>query len=240
MFMPQDSSCGMVFKRFEYKYLLDEDQYRMIISYIRPHTIPDVHGLTTICNIYYDTSDNDLIRMSIDKPLYKEKLRLRSYGVPDADSMVFMEIKKKYDKIVYKRRISLTLQQAEDYLIDGVVPPVRQEHMQRFNEIDYFVHFHGIRPAMFVAYDRAAFFDRSDRNMRITFDSNIRSRTTNLTLGSLEGCEPYDFGYKYVMELKGCDSFPLWLVRMLSDLHIYKGTFTKYGRLYKREIERKI
>ena len=88
------------FNRYEHKYKLDTKTFNKVLEIMDEHMELDSHcgehSLYTIANIYYDTKDNSLIRESLSKPAYKEKLRLRSYGVPDMDSKVFLEIKKKY------------------------------------------------------------------------------------------------------------------------------------------------
>lgn len=125
-----------VFNRYEKKYLMPETVYQELRERLKPWMNEDEYGLHTICNIYYDTQESDLIRRSIEKPVYKEKLRLRSYGIPEMDSTVFLEIKKKYKKVVNKRRIPLTLQEAYDYVEKGIRP---KKDCQILREIDFFL-----------------------------------------------------------------------------------------------------
>lgn len=219
------------FKRVEKKYLLDGKQYERLMQKLGPHMQLDEYGLHTICNIYYDTEQFDLIRRSIEKPPYKEKLRLRSYGVPEADSRVFLEIKKKYRGVVYKRRISLTLREAEDYL-GGRAPLPRDGQMER--EIDYFVKFYRPVAKMYIAYDREAYFGREDASLRITFDQNIRSREEELMLeGGDAGKLLMERGSR-LMEIKVSQAFPMWLANVLSELAIFPVSFSKYGNIYKK------
>ena len=96
-----------VFKRYELKYLLTPAQRDAVLLGIAPYMQLDRYGHTTIRNIYFDTGDYRLIRRSIEKPAYKEKLRVRSYRLVGSDDTVFVELKKKYDGVVYKRRIAL-------------------------------------------------------------------------------------------------------------------------------------
>lgn len=226
---------NFTFKRVEKKYLLNKKQYEKLQERLEPYMQLDEYGLHTICNIYYDTDQFDLIRTSIEKPPYKEKLRLRSYGVPKEGGKVFLEIKKKFKGVVYKRRISLTLEEAEAYLDKGGTLP-RDGQIER--EIDYFVKFYNPKPKMYIAYDREAYFGKEDNSLRITFDQNIRSREEDLQLEMGDaGKLLLDREYR-LMEIKVSGAFPMWLARMLSELEIYPTSFSKYGNIYKQNSER--
>jgi hypothetical protein len=222
-----------VFERIEKKYLFTEDKFNLLFQKIEPYMSIDKFGLHTICNIYYDTETFDLIRNSIEKPTYKEKLRLRSYGIPEDDSKVFLEIKKKYGRTVFKRRISLSLKEAEDYLELGIKPKTDSQIMR---EIDYFIKLYNPTKKVFIAYDRVALYGKEDESLRITFDIDIRSRTHDLDL------RKGDFGKAiyncsgYLMEIKTSSTLPLWLARILSELEIYPDSFSKYGAVYKQDL----
>ena len=156
------------FKRYEKKYLVAQQQYNALAKAFAARMVPDRFAESTISNIYYDTPDFRLIRRSLDRPAYKEKLRLRTYRTPGADTEAFVEIKKKYDHIVYKRRIAMTYSEAQAYLDGGAAP----EQSQISREIDWFLHFYkGIQPAMCICYDRLALFDQYQPELRVTFDS---------------------------------------------------------------------
>lgn len=222
-----------VFERIEKKYLLTEDKFNLLFQKIEPYMSIDKFGLHTICNIYYDTETFDLIRNSIEKPSYKEKFRLRSYGVPGDDSKVFLEIKKKYDHTVFKRRISLSLMEAENYLERGIKP---KTDSQILREIDYFIKLYNPKKKVFIAYDRVALFGKEDENLRITFDIDIRSRTHDLDLRKGDYGKAINNFSGYLMEIKTSASLPLWLARILSELEIYPDSFSKYGAVYKQEL----
>ena len=161
------------FKRYEKKYLVTQQQYNALAKAFAARMVPDRFAESTISNIYYDTPDFRLIRRSLDRPAYKEKLRLRTYRTPGADTEAFVEIKKKYDHIVYKRRVAMTYGEAQAYLDGGAAP----EQSQISREIDWFLHFYkGIQPAMCICYDRLALFDKYQPELRVTFDSGIRWR----------------------------------------------------------------
>lgn len=220
-----------VFKRYEKKYMLNQLQYEALRKKLEPYMVMDEYGRHTICNLYLDTWDYALIRQSIEKPVYKEKLRLRSYGIPKATDKVFLEIKKKYDGIVYKRRISMPLQESMDYLCHGRHP---RKESQIQKEIEYFLRFYKPEPKVFIGYDRIALFGRFDAEQRITFDSNIRFRTTCLDLSMGDWGTPLLPENTYLMEIKIIDAMPVWLSEMLSDLEIYPASFSKYGNCYKK------
>ena len=219
-----------VFKRYEKKYLMNEEQYKALTAIIDGHMKVDKYGKHTICNIYFDTPDFYLIRRSIDKPVYKEKLRLRSYGIPTKDSKVFVELKKKYKGVVYKRRITMPLKEAYRYLTQGITTDTSQIK----KEIDYFMGYYHPVPKMYIAYDRIAYFSEQDPNFRITFDSDIRYREDDLYLESGDHGEYLlDKGY-HLMELKIVGAIPLWLTHALTELRIYPTSFSKYGNIYKK------
>ena len=156
-----------VFERTEKKYIITAKQRRQLLEKIGEYIKPDEYGESTICSLYFDTDDYRLIRNSIEKPVYKEKLRLRSYSTPKQDSKVFLELKKKYKGVVYKRRRTLEYKTAMDYVNNGNLP----DDSQIMKEIDWAMHFYnGLKPKMFIAYDRTAFYSKTDFNLRITFD----------------------------------------------------------------------
>lgn len=202
-----------------------------ILSY---NTVPDKYGESDICNIYYDADDYRIIRKSIEKPVYKEKLRLRCYGVPEDNSKSFLEIKKKYKGVVYKRRIAASYEDGYAYLSDAYdsIP-----ESQIKNEIAYFKQFYG-NPSQKVNifYKRLAFYDKDDQNIRITFDRDIKYRFYELDLkNGIYGKNilPED---KIIMEIKSLGAVPLWVSKMLDEIKAYPTPFSKYGTAYKQFI----
>lgn len=225
-------SFTKVFKRLEKKYMLTCEQYEQLVNTLSGHIVPDKFGRSTINNIYFDTPDYRLIRASIEKPtVYKEKLRIRSYGAPGADSNVFVELKKKYKGIVYKRRVDMTYDQAIRYLYKREKPP---EPSQVTAEIDSFLEFYGrLRPAVSLFYDRVAYYSKDDPELRLTFDTNIRFRNRELDLQYGDyGTVILDKNW-YILEIKCIDAMPLWLTKELDRLKIYPATYSKYGTAYK-------
>lgn len=224
----------MVFERYEIKYLLDERQKEKVLRAMEPYMAPDRFGRSTIRNIYYDTDDYRLIRKSLEKPVYKEKLRMRSYRQSRAEDSVFVELKKKYQDTVYKRRIELPEGRASEYLTGKGKAPVRT---QITDEIDYFLTFYQtLAPRVFLSYEREAYFDRERKDFRVTFDENILWRETDLSL--LKGVygESILRQGQTLMELKTAGSIPLWMVQVLSEEKIRKTSFSKYGNAYERKM----
>lgn len=219
-----------VFERVEKKYRLDQKQYELFLDAAGGRIHMDEYGLHTIRNIYYDTAHYDLIRRSIDKPKYKEKFRLRGYGEIQDDSKVFLEIKKKYQGVVYKRRTQLPMTQARSYLESGVFT---EKKSQILKEIDYFIRFYQPEPRIYLAYDREAFIGDEDESLRITIDRNIRSRSHRLELSYDGECRLLNPG-EYLMEIKVTDAYPIWLADLLGELKIYPISFSKYGAVYAR------
>lgn len=219
------------FKRYEKKYILSETQYHSLMAKLAKKMTADQYGKHTISNVYFDTKDFELIRNSIEKPAYKEKLRLRAYGEVNEQSTVFLELKKKYDGIVYKRRVSINLQEARQYLLEGIYP---QRDSQVLREIDYTLKKYDLIPAAYVAYDRKAFYGKEDERLRVTFDRNIRCRSTKLGLEQgNHGIGILESGF-ILMEVKIPEAMPLWMSRNFSDLGIYPVSYSKYGTYYKQ------
>lgn len=219
---------SQTFKRKEMKYQLTLEQKENFLSAIQSQIQPDPFPRYTICNVYMDTPDSRLIRRSIEKPAYKEKIRLRSYGMAGEDKVIFVELKKKFDGIVYKRRIKMRHEEAIAY-IGGEASRCGQIE----SEIDYFIeHYQGIGPAMHISYDREAYHGVEDSSLRITFDNNIRWRDNDVSLGSEIYGDRILNQELYILEIKCAGSMPLWLARALSENKIYKNSFSKYGKAY--------
>lgn len=219
-----------VFERKEIKYIITGAQRRALLEDMRGRMQPDKFGLTTICNIYFDTPNNRLVRESIEKPLYKEKLRLRTYGVPDDGSNAFLELKKKFEGIVYKRREILPYKEAHDFLVGRRRP---ENMTQILKEIDWTLDFyHGLAPAMGLFYDRIAYFGCEDEQLRMTLDNNLRSRLTDLDLRSGAHGDSFLDEDLSVMEIKISDAMPLWMAEILDKHGIYPGSISKYGTSY--------
>ena len=219
-----------VFQRIEVKYLLDDMQYTELRKRLEGMAEVDSYGKTSILNIYFDTPDYKLIERSLEKPIYKEKLRLRTYGVANDDTNAFIEIKKKYKGVVYKRRISMPYKKAMEYLVDGKRP---EERSQISDEIDYFLKYYkGIRPAMAISYDRIAMAGIEDPDLRITFDTNIRWRTDKLSLSEGNVGKDILLPGQHLMELKIAGAMSIELAKILDELNIRKTSFSKYGKGY--------
>ena len=221
------------FERYEKKYFLTPAQYKQFKRKLSAYVTADAYPTYTLCNIYYDTDDFKLIRASVEKPEYKEKLRVRSYGVPKEDGKVFVELKKKLGGVVYKRRITSDVFLAET-LLKGVMPS--ENVTQITKEIAYFQQFYRTAPKVFIAYDREAYQGIEDSELRITFDTNLRYRLDNLKLQAGDYGEPIIDSDAVLMEIKIPGVCPLWLSRLLSEFKIYPTSFSKYGACYERHI----
>ncbi len=222
-----------VFERTEKKYLIRQDALDKFLAAIDPYVEKDRYGEYTICNVYYDTVSDELIRHSLEKPVYKEKMRLRSYGTPKPDDKVFLEIKKKFKGVVYKRRISLRYEEAMRYLEHGEKPT---NDSQILREIDYFIRFYRPKPKLYLAYDRIAFSGINEKDLRITVDQGIRSRWDNVKLDAGDYGEQLLSEQEYLVEIKTVDAFPLWLTEILAELEIFPTTFSKYGQIYYKNL----
>ncbi len=219
------------FQRIETKYLLEDFQYRALRERLEGMARVDDYGKTSILNIYYDTPDFKLIKASLEKPVYKEKLRLRTYGIPEDDTRAFIEIKKKFKGVVYKRRIGMEYCAAREYLNEDNMKNVQESQISR--EIDYFKAFYkGLRPAMAISYDRIALAGINDPELRITFDKNIRWRVDHLDLKYGNVGEDIIKPGQHLMELKIAGAMSVEMAQILDELSIRQTSFSKYGRGY--------
>ena len=220
-----------VFERVERKFLLTPAQYAGLMRTLPEYMQADQYGESTILSLYLDTEDSLLIRRSLEKPVYKEKLRLRSYGVPREMDNVFLEVKKKVRGVVYKRRICLPLAQAMECLAQGSVPAADG---QIGREIAYMLRRYRLRPAVLLAYDRTAYaeLEPSPNRLRITIDRDIRSRQTDLDLRLGSAGESLLAPGMRLMEIKTAHAIPLWLCAVLDQNEIRPTSFSKYGRVY--------
>ena len=215
------------------KYRLTKDQVTYFKKRILEYMKIDKYGLTSICSIYFDTPSYSLINKSIEKPKFKEKLRLRSYGIAKKDSPVFLEIKRKNEKIVYKRRIMTKEDKAYRFFLEDE----EFDHNQISRELQAFKEsHHHLEPKYLIIYDRIAYY-QDDSDVRITLDMNPRYRVDDLNLHtSLEGTPLLDEG-EAILEIKVQHSVPMWLVDILTKGKIYQSSFSKVGAAHKREMK---
>lgn len=224
----------MVFKRYELKFLLDEKQKEIIMQHIMQYMLPDEHGCTTIRNIYFDTDNYRLARRSIDKPEYKEKIRLRSYRQAEPHDEIYVELKKKYNDVVFKRRMMLPEILACEWIAGRDKCPSDTQISQ---ETDYFIRFYGgLKPTAFISYDREAYCSCGGTDLRITFDKNILCRQEEMSMkAGIYGERLLPEGMT-LMEIKALCGIPVWLAGLLSGEKIYKTSYSKYGVAYKQII----
>ena len=226
-----------VFQRHELKYILTKEQKRRILDGILHYMKLDQYGRTTIRNIYFDTDDYRLIRRSIEKPVYKEKLRIRNYAKDNAQEKVFVELKKKYKKVVYKRRLSMPEETAMRWL-KREAPCGSNSQIAR--EIDYFLQYYGtLKPVLFLSYEREAYYCKEGGDFRVTFDENVLCRQDALTFQSDIGGMRVLEEDKVLMEIKCIGGMPLWMTEILSREKIYKTSFSKYGTAYQKYLFKK-
>ena len=224
------------FERNELKYLITIEQKNKILETISQFMELDKYGRTTIRNIYFDTPDYRLIRRSIEKPIYKEKLRIRSYKKAEDQSIVFVEVKKKYNSIVYKRRVALPIVDAMEWICKK--KKLSNEN-QISREIEYFINYYkNLQPTVFLTYEREAYYCKENSDLRITFDENILYRNYDVDLhNEVYGEEVLNKNYS-IMEIKCSYGMPLWLTSLLSKERIFKTPFSKYGTAYKKILEK--
>lgn len=242
-----------VFKRLEIKYIMDAQRYAHIRNFLTRYMNLDEYNqgdqFYSIANIYYDTLDHNIIRQSVAKPKYKEKLRLRAYGVPELGDKVYLEIKKKYKGIVYKRRVTMKLREAYPFIETHEIPEENSQKFVRsqvFRELKHTLDFYNPVPMIYLAYDRIAYFGKPEqeggpgRDLRISFDFNVRTRRDNTGLEIGDHGEPLLPNGEVIMEVKAGRPIPQWLLDYFAEHNMRRGSFSKYGQEYKRFLKRQI
>lgn len=222
------------FERMEKKFRMSEIQYQALIPLFDTYMQHDNFGTVIVCNIYYDTKDYTLIRESIERPPFKEKLRIRSYDIPQNNDMVFVEIKRKLNGIGYKRRISVPFADAKKLLngerIHCSIPQIEEEILA-------FVRRYHPKPKVYLTYERYAMTAKNDPEFRITIDRNLKFRLSNPDTPDDTDMNPLIDGEDFfLMEIKALGAIPKWLSDELSRLHIYQAPFSKIGYCYTNHI----
>lgn len=228
-------SLKKVFQRKETKYLLNQTQFSRFFEELQAHMSVDQYGLHTIRSLYYDTADYRFIRHSMDKPIYKEKFRIRSYGTPRPESVIFLEIKKKIKGIVYKRRLPISYEAYLFWQHTGALPE-NIDQSQIGQEIAWlFFKYPDLSPKVLISYDRFSLFSKMEEDFRVTFDQNIRYQDRKLNLDAARGAFVAP-ELDVLMEVKAMGAYPLWFVGLLTKYHIQKGSFSKYAQTYQRHL----
>ena len=226
----------LTFKRYEIKYLLTNEQRERLRVLMERYMVPDEWGPSTVCNVYYDTSSHLLVRRSAEHPDYKEKVRVRCYDEQNPGDPVFVELKKKYDGVVYKRRCTMDAQRAQALLAGRGEPQTQIER-----ELDFTCRrYGGLEPSFFIAYDREAFYAADDHEFRMTFDRRVRSRTRDLSLTRPGDAEQFLDDDLNLLEVKAGGAVPMWLVEFFSGEGIRKVSFSKVGMAWQRELAREL
>ena len=218
-----------IFKRYENKYLITLEQGAALQGFLPRHMEPDRFGEYLVQNLYYDTENWNVIRASIEKPLYKEKMRLRCYDMPKQEANVFLELKKKHMDIVYKRRIAIPFQSLSRRSVRDIVSG---ETSQISRELDFYLRSNAVSEKVYISYLRTAFSGTEDAGLRVTFDTDVRFRMDDLHFlrpGKGHCILPQD---KMLIEIKALGGMPLWMSRALSEYAIYPTAFSKFGVCY--------
>ena len=244
-----EANAGKVFRRIEKKYLVSEADLKRFLKICGKNLKKNKYFASTVCSLYFDTKNDDLIIKSIDKPdkpNFKEKIRLRSYDVPGMKDYVFFEIKTKHregkDRIGDKRRFQLLLSDYYDWTKGKVsLEEIAKKKVEKTNdvqiarEIEYVIKYLELQPKILICSERESYEGAEDSQLRVTIDKNLRYRTKKLRLekGS-EGREFFEDEKNSILEIKTAGGMPMWLVRALNELKIYPQGFSKYGKIYQK------
>lgn len=238
-------------QRNELKYVLDGVTYDLFRTLTKSRLESDSFACAHVCSLYLDTCENALIRHSLEKPTFKEKLRFRTY-VPDPspDDICFLEIKKKMDGVVYKRRVSMTVVEALDFCKNGdfpsgslaaLSPEKREMAIQILREIEW-MYFHQeeiLQPTFMISCERLSLKERNTDSLRITFDRDLRwSYKDGRVIPGIAGNALIDSEAR-IMEIKSTKGFPFWLIDVLNKLEVYPQSFSKVGKSYEAWLKTK-
>jgi hypothetical protein len=227
--MAENHKAASCFKRYEQKYLLQQDQYHNFLNLMGDAFQSDKYGPSTIYTVYYDTPDHRIIGKAFTKAVFREKLRLRSYGIPGPGINVYVEIKKKYNGIIYKRRFPVDFENLKDlYTLPS--PPSAEEGL--FDEFRFFYQRYSLAPVFFLSYNRVALESKSDKRLRLTFDTNIRWRSDNFDFTHGNSGYPLLKADECLMELKTVEPIPLYVSNCLTKNKIFPASFSKSKLAY--------
>ena len=218
-----------IFKRYEKKYLITDAQNAALQKIIHQHMAPDQYGEYLVQNLYYDTESWDVTRTSIEKPTYKEKMRLRCYGETVSDSKFYLELKKKYKGVVYKRRIAIPAQSLSSDSVRSIVSAIPS---QISNELDFYLQTNAVTEKIYIAYQRIAFAGIEDEGLRVTFDTDVHFRLDDLSFSNSAIGQRILPKSKILMEIKALGGMPLWMASALSENEVFPTTFSKVGICY--------
>lgn len=224
------------FRRVEEKYMLTKEQYKEFFKLVGEYLERDEYYESKICSIYFDSQNNDLLYNSIEKPIFKEKIRLRSYGIPeDLFAPVYLEVKEKYKGVVGKRRTKLRLGDFYEFYDTG-----KCSDAQIMKELKYYFDLYELKPYVFIGYDRYCYRGINEENLRITFDYNLRYRFDNLRLERGDSGDKILDDNFYIMEVKTLDAMPLWLTKCLSKLKLYPTSYSKVGKVFESKVRSEV
>ena len=225
------------FNRFELKYLISYDTSQRLQQDLKKYVIPDSYsksenGLYTLSSLYYDTEDYRFYREKVDWLKYRRKLRVRQYETEKPltdDSIVYVEIKQRVDRVTQKRRVPMTYKEAMDFCNDGIIPPHEKRDEPVIFELYQFIKQNNLKPSCITSYMRNAYFGTDyDTWLRVTFDTNIRYRKKNLNLADKEIWEFMVSPDKVIMEVKANERVPYRLTEMIASYNFRLIRVSKY------------
>ncbi|MBQ2660242.1 polyphosphate polymerase domain-containing protein [Candidatus Saccharibacteria bacterium] len=243
-------NAGKVFRRVEKKYLISKEEKDLILKLIKKHVRKNKYFQSTVCSIYFDTKNDDLIIKQVDKPLdkasFREKVRLRSYNVPKMEDYIFFELKTKHregkDKLSDKRRFQFLLKDYYDWEKGrATLEEIAKRKIEKTNdvqvarELEYIIKYLNLAPKILIACERESYEGKEDKQLRLTFDDGLRYRSKDLKLEKGANGKKFFEGEKnIIMEIKAAGGMPLWLVEALNKLKAYPQPFSKYGKIYQQ------
>lgn len=220
-----------IFSRYELKYLISYETYLAFAEQLSQKMKNDQFGNMgkyNIISLYFDSDDHTIYYETRNNLPFRQKLRLRIYNNATLDTVSFLELKQKFNRVVNKRRTKLKLGDAYQYLEQYNSDDISVSNRQIMAEVDSFRSLYRLKPELIVSYDRHAFIGVEEEDLRVTFDYNLRCRKDDLRIESGPHGMRFVDPHLVVMEVKVTHSVPLWLSRLLSDYACPRKSVSKY------------
>ncbi len=226
------------FERYEIKFRIRNEKIPEIREYIKEYTYPDPHVadseevMYTVRSIYFDTRNLDFYWEKIDGIKVRKKLRIRGYNLDKG--FAFLEIKRKYTNCVVKERAKLPLGQIEKIISmlevkQGEKMPDSHNNRLVSGKFIYNIIKKQLLAKLLVVYEREPYIHKTNSDVRVTIDKNIRSRYNPDLSDLFNGDDLTLFANDFsILELKFNNFIPKWMRNMIKELKLKQESFSKY------------
>jgi SPX domain protein involved in polyphosphate accumulation len=228
------------FERKEFKFYVPIDQAMILRDRVMSHMVHDPYCANleqnryAVRSIYFDTPNLLFYFEKVDGLKLRKKLRVRVYNEFKEGSPAFLEIKRKIEDTIIKERAQVNIEETEK-LLNGAKLLLRNEDgKETFDRVvlDRFVYLINrlkLEPKALITYEREAFFDPENPDLRITFDYNVRSFLNPTLQDFYREDDLRTFSSpNFILEVKFSIALPLWTRQMLKDFRLHLQSISKY------------